>query len=172
MKVCTKCGELKPLEMFHKGIGAMGHKPRCKPCRRADAHAYRLLNTEFIKARQDKYLREHAELHKASCKKWEQRNRSKRRGYLSAYRARRYDATVGDVPSDLWDVLIEMYGPHCMVSNCIKEDLSLDHIVPLNRGGTHSMDNFQILCKSHNSSKGDRNCTDYRPIEVNENSDI
>jgi hypothetical protein len=34
------------------------------------------------------------------------------------------------------------------------EDLSIDHIVPLAAGGTHDLDNLQVLCRSCNSSKG------------------
>lgn len=38
--------------------------------------------------------------------------------------------------------------------NCgAKEDLQVDHIVPLSRGGEHSEFNFQILCKTCNLKK-------------------
>ena len=41
---------------------------------------------------------------------------------------------------------------HCGIG----ENLSVDHIVPWSRGGEHSMDNFQTLCRSCNSRKGAR----------------
>lgn len=37
-----------------------------------------------------------------------------------------------------------------------QEDLTLDHILPLARGGSNKLDNLQILCRVHNSSKGAR----------------
>lgn len=37
-----------------------------------------------------------------------------------------------------------------------RQYLSIDHIVPESRGGTLALDNLQTLCKSCNSSKGDR----------------
>lgn len=38
----------------------------------------------------------------------------------------------------------------------IDEDLTIDHIYPLSRGGDDSVENLQFLCRSHNSSKNDK----------------
>lgn len=35
-------------------------------------------------------------------------------------------------------------------------DLTVDHIVPLNNGGTHDITNLRVICRSSNSSKGAR----------------
>jgi len=35
-------------------------------------------------------------------------------------------------------------------------DLTIDHIVPLSKGGTDDLENLQFMCMSHNSSKGDK----------------
>ena len=51
--------------------------------------------------------------------------------------------------------IIERDGYFCQECEITKK-LSLDHIIPLSKGGSDEMDNLQILCVSCNSSKGDR----------------
>ena len=49
--------------------------------------------------------------------------------------------------------VFEKYGEFCQI--CGSEDnLTIDHIVPISKGGTSDLDNLQPLCKSCNSSKG------------------
>ena len=56
---------------------------------------------------------------------------------------------------DLMLALIERDGYQCR--NCSDQnDLAIDHIIPLSKGGNDDLSNLQILCKSCNSSKGDR----------------
>lgn len=38
----------------------------------------------------------------------------------------------------------------------IKDEATLDHIIPLVAGGTNADDNLRVLCRSCNSSKGGR----------------
>ncbi len=48
----------------------------------------------------------------------------------------------------------------CAHSECnVMEELTVDHIIPLSKGGTDNLDNLRFLCRSHNSSKGDKTDT-------------
>lgn len=85
---------------------------------------------------------------------------------------------IGVVPDDAWDILIDLFGEACMWPGCNKEiipgagkgcnPLTLEHIIPLELGTKdtklHDISNFQIMCRSHNSSKGMK-VMDFRPFK-------
>lgn len=53
--------------------------------------------------------------------------------------------------------LIERDGYVCADLDCNQtSDLTIDHIEPLSKGGSDELENLRFLCRSHNSSKGDR----------------
>jgi hypothetical protein len=54
--------------------------------------------------------------------------------------------------------MIEQGIPYvCNHPECdIASDLTLDHIIPISRGGTDDLSNMQFLCRRHNSQKGDK----------------
>ena len=56
--------------------------------------------------------------------------------------------------------LIDRDGYVCNMPGCnVTEDLTVDHVLPISRGGTDDLANLQFLCRSHNSAKGDRHIT-------------
>jgi hypothetical protein len=45
----------------------------------------------------------------------------------------------------------------CAKADCgFVVDLTIDHKIPLSRGGTDDLENLQFMCRWHNSEKGDR----------------
>ena len=57
--------------------------------------------------------------------------------------------------------LRRLYNQPCV--NCYStEDQSLDHCIPISRGGRHSVGNLQTLCKSCNSKKHRRTIMEWR----------
>lgn len=67
----------------------------------------------------------------------------------------------GFMPMDGWNITLGFYGARCAQCGS-KKKLTLDHVVPLSWGGENSLRNSQVLCLSHNCSKGDHRDTDYR----------
>ncbi|MHB8652439.1 MAG: HNH endonuclease [Terriglobia bacterium] len=48
----------------------------------------------------------------------------------------------------------------CALEGCGEhQSLTVDHLVPLSRGGTDDLSNLRFLCRAHNSAKGDRKNT-------------
>lgn len=59
---------------------------------------------------------------------------------------------------------MDFYGTNCLVPGCQSDpmDRTIDHVIPLSKGGANGLWNLQPLCKSHNSAKQARHDTDYR----------
>lgn len=51
--------------------------------------------------------------------------------------------------------LIERDGYKCQLCDSV-EDITIDHIVALSKGGTDDLNNLRFLCRKHNSSKNDK----------------
>lgn len=124
---------------------------------------YRIKNRDRI----SKYNRLYRSSNIEKCRelnfKWKQNNLDRVRIIEARRRVRISGNAIESLPSDFWQTMLEFYGERCMVPGCTNIELTLDHIIPVSKGGAHAIDNFQILCKSHNSSKGARHSTDYRP---------
>lgn len=69
-----------------------------------------------------------------------------------------------DVPDDIRVSVLSRDGDRCLRCGS-PNNLSIDHITPLAKGGDNSTNNLQTLCKSCNSSKG-ATTKDYRKINV------
>lgn len=67
-------------------------------------------------------------------------------------RRRQFDS----IRDQLMLALIDRDGYICQHPDCeVQEDLTIDHIVPLSRGGSDELDNLQLLCRQHNGRKRD-----------------
>src|SRR5690606_35495392 len=60
--------------------------------------------------------------------------------------------------------LFEEY-PGCLYPGCTYDDRTLDHVIPLSKGGSNTFDNMLTLCWAHNTGKH-TDSTDYRLISA------
>ena len=147
MKTCTGCKELKPLTEFHKsGVrrGVVQFKAECKVCRVGKTTEWEHRNPEKRRTQDNA---------------WNAANRDKRRLISRTSESRRRvrkqeNGTFAVTTADIRRLLREP----CRASHLspCSGDPTIDHIIPIRRGGTHSVGNLQMLCAHHNYSKSDR----------------
>ena len=89
---------------------------------------------------------------------------AKRRRYLDQVRAHnhRRRAASGSYTVSEWQALLLYYDGKCLCCGTT-ENIQVDHVVPLSKGGTNTIDNLQPLCKACNRQKMTKTI-DYRLV--------
>jgi 5-methylcytosine-specific restriction endonuclease McrA len=178
-KACTKCRKWYPMNGYY--VAKKEHDGRqdwCKACHSDHNKAYRLANLEESRAQQ-KRSREKDPVKTAEYfRKWKEANPERlshiRRRWRDKHRELYYytqsvrnsykqgrKPKLGQVSFNEWIELCAHYDNRCLKCG-ERKPLTLDHVIPLSKGGTNTIDNCQPLCKSCNSGKKDRQ-GDYRP---------
>ena len=96
---------------------------------------------------------------RSSTMLWQKANPEKRRINEHIRRTRLTEAG-GSYTQEEWNALCEKHDNRCLSCGEHKP-LTPDHIVPVSKGGSSSINNIQPLCSSCNSSKGSA-ATDFR----------
>ena len=164
-KTCTKCGETKPIEAFRKW-----HRT-CLSCAALLRHIDRANNPEKYQQLDRKNRNTYKEKRRLHNKTWENNNRLSRTLYKKAYkaknrayfavhestrRAQKRNAPVQDFTLAQWQMIQALQKHRCYYcgKRC-KDKLTQDHIVPLSKGGAHTLSNIVGACGACNSKKND-----------------
>lgn len=176
-KKCSRCGEVKELDKFSKVKAYKdGLRYNCKSCVKIymdeyNKHPESLKRSRDFRRKHPRYFTAYAKKYrqnnkyKESAKKYQQTYRAKpkkkeiRRIYSIQRRALKANALGMFTPEDFRN-LCELYNNKCVACKN-KRKLTVDHIVPLSKGGSNYLSNIQPLCGSCNSSKGVKS-TDFR----------
>lgn len=78
------------------------------------------------------------------------------------YMARKVAQTVGEFTAKDWVRLVNRHGGRCAYCGVKPESLVKEHVVPLSRGGAHSLGNILPACRPCNSSKTDKFISEWR----------
>jgi len=133
------------------------------------------LHKSEIKEAIKKWRIENVEKLKETARLWRQRNTKKIALYNRRQRERfpekvrlnnekrraREKGALGTITAKEWKELLDKYEHKCLCCRRNDVKLTLDHVLPLALGGTHTIDNAQCLCSRCNSKKGAR-YIDYR----------
>jgi 5-methylcytosine-specific restriction endonuclease McrA len=104
---------------------------------------------------------ENSERARENMRKWGQENRD-RVNLLSRLKKQRRRAS-GILTAADWQLVLETYGSACLA--CGKPEVTIDHVLPVSKGGANTIDNVQPLCRWCNTSKGTKTI-DYRPFPI------
>ena len=174
MKICLKCNLSKQLTDFYFRKDLNTYRNECKDCIKA-AKALReskpgvkelraikekerrikykeKINTTLWKQRNTEEAKARIKLQTSL---YHQKNPGARATHNTNSRLKRQNAMVNNKCSKeeltYWYSTTEQICTYCGATS-IK--LTLDHIVPLSKGGTHTTDNFALACSKCNCSKG------------------
>lgn len=153
---------------------------RFKAQRTQRHRAWRMANIGYVRQTEAFYhaLRKDEEIRKAI--QWAKENPERRKDIEKRYRStpkgklvsRRRDhrkhAAAGDYTEAQWLARLAFWGWRCYL--CEKDwftlapkDRTIDHVIPLSRGGTNWPSNLRPACRSCNSSKNNTLPTGYVP---------
>lgn len=174
MKHCTKCKQLKPLSEYHKDKNAGdGHVQRCKQCVKIKSRQWYWDNYERNVANRRKRYWENPIYWKTEAKAWADKNREHKRALDSKYQkahpevykasAARRKARIrqNGVYAISQKEMRKLYASPCLYCGSTQR-IEADHVIPIARGGTHSIGNLVPACKSCNASKRQRTITEWK----------
>lgn len=178
MKMCRDCGETKGLGDFHrKSSSKDGFMSSCKECRKVYQKKWIDENREYVNTRN--LARYHSlgeagkERHNARGRSWAEANKEKHRQSVKNHRLakpemhrekehrRRARARGNGVFAVLPSEVARLLASPCAACGS-RESIVIDHVVPIARGGRHSVGNLQPLCLTCNASKGSSFMSEFR----------
>ena len=176
-QACSVCSECKELSEFHKNKNRKnGVSVTCKICANARSRTWEKNNPDRVNANSRKLY--HKDLEKSRAKRrirvrkwyknnskkaiaatrdWSRRNPDSKR--LSEHK-RRSDKIGNGVFKVSRKETLNIINSPCVACGSISK-ITMDHVVPLSRGGRHSIGNLQPLCFSCNASKNNRTMTEW-----------
>ena len=189
--ICVVCKQDVPLELMGKNKKVKsGYNNKCRACIRKASKAWRDANPDKakaatenwaknnkarkqakdkaryhakfaeIRAKQDAYRAENYAYRLEIEKRSRDKNREKNRLKRNTTRRVRDRVEDGKFFFISKKELAKIYDSSC--THCgSTENQSMDHIIPLSRGGKHSIGNITTLCMNCNKSKNTRTMTEW-----------
>lgn len=185
MKTCRIC-------KIEKEESEFNNRTDCRKCHAEIVKQWKLKNKDKDKEHQKKWREENKEKKNLITRIWQSLNLDKHRESSRRYyknntekvkltnkryseenpevkrvikfnRRAREESAEGKISRNDWIELCNKYGNKCLCCGRNDVKLTLDHIIPLIKGGSNTIENAQPLCGSCNSKKHTKTI-DYRGI--------
>jgi len=134
---------------------------------RARTALYRKANPEKCRLSVAAWAKANPEKEKDRYAKWRRANPEKTAFSVEKHRAAKHANTSPEemLTSTEWLAILAEANGHCHY--CGKEaKLTLDHVIPLSKGGKHSKDNVVPACEHCNKSKGNKTLEEWDPCPL------
>lgn len=155
--ICLKC----------RGKSREG-KAMCLSCQEKETtrlRKWKLEHPDRVKRSSKKYYAKNSDKERKRLKDWELANKEKtllaRKFGKYEYKHRR--KVAGRFSLSAWKALCASFGNRCLWCERTGIELTVDHVVPLIKGGSNFIENIQPLCRVCNSKKHDK-IIDFRPF--------
>ena len=170
LKVCSKCGRELPVEQFSKDKTRKdGLYPICKECDKQQKQQHyqehkeeRLQYREEHKEERLQYAKQYHQEHKEQILQRHKQYAQTPQGQTvefnkNAKRRKREEAQGDGITKVQWLEMMQFFDFKCAYSDISlnKNNRSIDHIIPIVKGGEHEVWNCVPMDKSLNSSKRD-----------------
>jgi len=103
-------------------------------------------------------------------KRWQENNPARVQEKLWKHKANRRAAIKENGHCDLtaaqWREILDRYDHRCAYCGERSDKLTMDHVVPISRGGEHTASNIVPACMSCNSSKGAKNLEEWLGVRA------
>jgi 5-methylcytosine-specific restriction endonuclease McrA len=162
MKTCNRCKTNKPLASFSKNAReANGLCRECKECSKARAKdRYKKEGDKLRRQMADQRAKDYEyrlSIERAS----RHRRKEAQRPLKNARQSVRNRVLQGSKFALDAKQVAKIYASSCFSCGTNK-NISLDHVIPIARGGNHSIGNLMPLCQPCNSSKGKKLLVEWR----------
>lgn len=177
MKYCPRCDSTKPLDDFNKNKNRYdGHQGYCRPCQNSRNVEWQIDNRDRYLALKKARYNSNKEKHNEGVRRWQKENPKKMAAIYARYTQNHKEKIYLKnhrrrikVKSNTL-VVLDKEIKRLYSSNCIHcgttENITMDHLIPVSRGGRHSIGNLVPMCRSCNSRKGKRLYAEWRYEDV------
>lgn len=180
-RTCNDCSERKALDRFPKDPNATkGRRGICKPCHTAKESARFWSDPAVVERRRAYEAKRRAdnpdEMRQRDRERY-QRDKPKRLA-LVVEAGHRRRALLASVPSERGITIKKLrlaQGDRCCYCSVVMDFTppkdrtyrpaiaTLEHVIPLSRGGSHTWDNVKLCCRQCNTRKNSRTLAEWQP---------
>jgi 5-methylcytosine-specific restriction endonuclease McrA len=163
-KFCNKCKTTKARSEFSANRGKLdGLQTYCKACSRlyqpastTKKYYYPGRSKAYRQSQMEKDPVRFRSMQTKRRRRWIEAHPEQWLHLLRRKRAKGDGATILDLTLEQWQAILEKHNYCCAYCGKSTEKLTMDHIVPVSKGGQHTQSNVVPACSFCNTSKGSR----------------